>query len=460
MATNLGSQFVVTSTTGGGYPVTGNATTSMLALEQQWTEATTGSGHDPLSGARVVAGDSVDNEVTGANGIWSAVETIASSGASPSIVSVGFVESATPKYTTETVTGPSGSAGYSHLMAGSVYVPTNLYGAETILENLWQTTPLPLVGAVLAEPDPVDVGEGLTLTAIAHGGAGVYTYTWSGLPAGCAPTNSSVVTCQPTTPGLSEPVLTVLDSLGDESASPAVALVVSPPLDVHVAASAAGADVGGSLSFSASVSGGTPPYACVWTLPGGFPTVGSCTAPQSSNLSSSGSVNASVSVTDATGAVANATSATVRVSGPLVLFLTKTTNATASRVGVPTTFSLSVSGGTPPIALTWFDGASVVPGFNGSTLTLTPNSTGNLSVSVLAVDADGSAARSNVVALSVGAPSGTGNGTGPSGGSGSNDFGATFWVAVGLAALAGVEAVLLLGTRRPKRPRRPPQGAT
>jgi len=460
MATNLGSQFVVTKTTGGTYPITGNATTSMLAVQQQWTEVVSTQGHDPFTGTRVATSDSVDDEVTGANGIWDAVETIPSSGASPTIVSIGFVQSATPKYTTETVAGAPGTSSYSHLMVGSDFAPTNANGAETILENLWQTTPIPLVGAVAATPDPVDVGETLAVTAVAHGGGGVYSYGWSGLPPGCAPSNSSVVSCQPTQPGLTRPVVTVRDSLGDQAVSAPATLVVYPALDVRATPSALGVDVGGSLSFSAAIAGGTPPYSCSWTLPGGFPTMHNCTAPVPASPSTAGTVNATVSVADASGAVANATSPTVRVAGPLVLYLTRASNASAPHVGAPTTFTVTVSGGTPPVALTWFEGGAVVPGFNGTTLAWTPNATGNLSVSVLAVDGSGASARSNLVALTVGTSPGSGSGNGST--TAPNEFGATFWAAVALAALAGVEAVLLLATRRPRRPARPrpPESAT
>jgi hypothetical protein len=264
------------------------------------------------------------------------------------------------------------------------------------------------------------------------------------------------VRCEPNTPGLSDAVVTVRDSFGDQTSSVPVVLVVAPPLNVSVVASARGVDVGGSLSFAAAISGGTPPYACTWTLPGGFPTPGNCSGSMRTPLTSAGSVNASLSVVDATGAVANATSATVHVAGTLVVFLARSTNDTSANVGSPTTFTVAVTGGTAPVSLTWYEGTAVVAGFNGSSITLTPNATGDLSVSVTAVDGGGATVRSNVVTLSVGAATGGGNGTGPSSTPAPNPYGATFWAAVGLAALAAVEAVLLLATRRPRAPRRPP----
>jgi hypothetical protein len=452
--TDLGSQFLVSTTTGGGYPVTGNGTTSMLDLEQQWTELTTFAATG-TTGPVVPTADAVDNEVTGGNGIWTAAESIASAGASPSILSVGFVQSATPKYTTETVSGPGGLSGFTHLMVGSVYEPANVYGAETILENLYDSTPPPLLGAVTPTPDPIDVGETLTLTAVAHGGAGVYAYSWTGLPAGCSPVPSDVVTCHPSAPGVSLPVAKVRDSFGDVATSSPVVVVVAPALNVSVLASLPAVDSGGTLSFSAAISGGTPPYSCTWTLPGTFPTPGSCAGSVPAVTSTtSATVSAEVSVADATGAVVNSTSLAIPIHDPLVLTLAAA-NATAVKVGVPAEFSVSILGGTAPVVLTWYEGSTVLTGFNGSSVTITPTAPGNLTLSVEAVDAAGGTTTSNVLTVPVLAATGSGGGT-PSGATSSpSEYGATFWAAVGLAALAGFEAVLLIGLRRPPRPRTP-----
>jgi hypothetical protein len=454
MSTDLGSRFVVSSTTGGSYPIKGNGTTSMLDVQQQWTELTT-SASLGLLGPGPSTSDAVDNEVTGANGIWSAEESISSAGASPTLIAVTFVESATPKYTAETISGPGGSSGYTHLMVGSVFAPTNANGAETILENRLDTTPVPLVAIVTSTPDPVDAGENVTLSAVAHGGAGVYAFTWTDLPSGCTNGSSAVVTCRPGFPGVLMPVVTVRDSLGDQVSSAPAAVVVSPRLNASVFASVPGADVGGALSFSAEVSGGTPPYLCNWTVPGGFPTIESCGGPVPAVTTVSGPVSASVSVTDSTGATETVSSPPVEIHGPLLLYLTAdATNGTAT-VGTPTTFTVAVSGGTAPVALSWYDGTTVLAGSNGTTLTYTPGASGNLSLSVRATDADDENATSNVVTVPVTAATGS---TGTPGGSGnsSSPYDATFWVAVALAAIAVFEAVFLIGMRRPPKPRTPP----
>jgi hypothetical protein len=101
----------------------------------------------------------------------------------------------------------------------------------------------------------------------------------------------------------------------------------------------------------------------------------------------------------------------------------------------------------------------VLPGYNGSTITLAANGTGNLSLSVRAVDADGAVGASNVLTVAV-QPGPGSNSTGPATSSSPSPYGATFWLAIGLLAVAGAEAVLLVGLRRPPRPpARPPSGA-
>ncbi|MCI4370514.1 MAG: hypothetical protein L3J81_04200, partial [Thermoplasmata archaeon] len=362
----------------------------MLDVQQQWTEATTDTSVS-RSGPVTSTTDSVDNEVTGGNGIWTALETIASAGASPSILAVGFVQSATPKYTTETVAGPTGTSGYTHLMVGSVYVPTNVYGAETILEDEFVATPLPLAGTATASPDPIDVGGTFTLTALAHGGSGVYTFAWSGLPVGCLATSSSVVSCRPTGPGVSFPVATFRDTAGDVVTSAPAVVVVNPSLNVSVVPSSAGADAGGPLTFSAAISGGTAPYACTWTLPGQFPTPGNCTGPVAVATGSADSVTAEVSVADATGAVVNASSVAVPVHNALILSLAAT-NTTALVVGTPATFAVTVLGGTFPVSLSWYEGAARLAGDNGTSITVIPATAGNITISVQATDAAGGSA--------------------------------------------------------------------
>jgi hypothetical protein len=448
--TDLGAKFVESSSTGGGYPIFGNATTYMLEFQQAWTElgslVTLGS-----AGARASFSDAVDNEVTGANGIFSDAESIASATASPTFLAFTFVQSSTPKYTAEQLHGPQGSAGYSHILTGSDYRPTDPNDAETILDNRFDTVPLPLSASLRVSPDPLDVGQSITILASVTGGAGVYSYAWTNLPRGCAASSAALIACAPTSAGTFLASVAVADSSGDAVQTAPTVIVVSPALNATVGPSTPGSDVGQPLSFAAAITGGTPPYACSWTV-GGIPATDPCNASVSADTSVPGSVTATVSVTDAAGEVANASSAPVPVHGPLLL-VWDPANATTT-VGVASTYSLTVEGGTAPFVLTWYEGSSAVSGLNGTSATIVPTAVGNLTISVGVVDASGGSASSTPLSVTVHAA--RSNGTGSTSNSGSVGSDTTFWLAVGLGALAGVEAIFLIARRIPPRPPSPP----
>jgi hypothetical protein len=441
--TDLGASESV-STASGSYPLYGNVTTSMLSFDQDWTEATAVQTVGPTG--RSATFDDLDNEVLGANGIFDQEVEIPSMGASEEVVAYPLIESATPTYTAEST---SGGGGYSHVMAGSDFDPTNVDLAETLLQNRFDTIPVPLSVGASASLDPVDQGHGTLLLASPRGGVGVDRYAWSDLPAGCVSANSSLLSCTPSSTGTFAPTVTVSDSAGDVATSTPAVLVVEPPLLATVVASGVGADLGGSLSYSADVSGGSPPYACAWTI-NGVPALGGCAGPIAAGTEVTGPVNASVSVTDATGVTLNASSASVTVNGPLLLHVSASNASVAA--GTVAGFSLSIEGGTPPFVITWLEGTSPLLGRNGSTLTLVPTTPGPLNVSARVVDAAGIGVASNVATTSVvnapGSPASNGNG-----GSSSDLNTPLFWAAVALAAVAGIEAVLLVAKSLPP-PRR------
>ncbi|MCI4351734.1 MAG: hypothetical protein L3K15_09530, partial [Thermoplasmata archaeon] len=61
------------------------------------------------------------------------------------------------------------------------------------------------------------VGGSLTLAAAVSGGSGANSYAWSGLPAGCAASNTPVVTCSPSATSATTVRVTVTDSNGGTS---------------------------------------------------------------------------------------------------------------------------------------------------------------------------------------------------------------------------------------------------
>jgi hypothetical protein len=444
--TDLGNKFVESSSTGGGYPIIGNATTYMLQFQQEWTELGTTLSVDSM-GVRSSSSDAVDNEVTGADGIFSVEEQLASATAQPTFLAYSLIQGSTPKYTAERTDGPLGASGYAHIMSASDYQPTDPNLAETILENRFDTVPLPLTASVRASPDPLDVGQSITILASVTGGVGTYAYSWTNLPSGCAASSAALIACAPTSAGTFLPSVAVADSSGDAVQTAPSVIVVSPALNATVGPSTPGSDVGRPLSFSAAITGGTPPYACSWTV-GGIVATDPCNASVPADTSVPGSITAAVSVTDAAGEVANASSGSVTVHAPLLL-VWDPANATAT-VGVAATYSLTVDGGTAPFVLTWYEGSSALSGLNGTSATLVPTAVGNLTISVRVADAAGGSASSTPLSVTVQAA--RSNGTGPTSGGGSTGSDTTFWLAVGLGALAGVEAIFLIARRIPPRP--------
>lgn len=158
----------------------------------------------------------------------------------------------------------------------------------------------------------LDVGQTTTLNAQVVGGAGVLTYAWSGLPAGCASANSATVLCSPTAAGSFSVNAWANDTNGASAmAKTPLAITVSPALSVATPTlSSASVQSGQAVTFTTSTSGGAAAYSYTWN---GLPS--SCTGSGTSFTCSPGTVGTytvSVTATDANGE--QATSAPVALS--------------------------------------------------------------------------------------------------------------------------------------------------
>ncbi|MCI4332298.1 MAG: hypothetical protein L3K01_00995, partial [Thermoplasmata archaeon] len=224
-------------------------------------------------------------------------------------------------------------------------------------------------------------------------------------------------------------------------------VLVDPPLAANITSAQVAADVGGPLAFAASITGGAPPYACAWSIGGGASNAQACTQVVRAPTSVSGTVTAQLVVTDGTGANVSATPLQVTVNSALIVTLAAVNPNATLRVGSGSLFAVSVVGGTFPVSVTWYANATVLPGLNGTTAAIVPNATGNLTLSVLVVDAAGGNATSAPLTVVVHAAASTTNPSGGGSGSGGSDL--TTWLVIGLAAVAVVEAVFLFGLRRP-----------
>lgn len=179
----------------------------------------------------------------------------------------------------------------------------------------------PLYVTVHLSPNPVAVNSTVTILANVLGGGGALTFAYSGLPTGCHSVNDSVVLCAPSAPGLYSVVVNVTDSVGQAAdgfapllVTPAPALA-APPLTVALAPIGGDRFVGAPLMIAAEVSGGLPPYHYGYS---GLPT--GCASADVGAMSCLPSVvgayTLSVSVRDAAGTEANASTAAVIIAAP------------------------------------------------------------------------------------------------------------------------------------------------
>ena len=139
----------------------------------------------------------------------------------------------------------------------------------------WKFSDVPspplLVSAPAPDPILVDVNQTVTFATNASGGSGNYiTYNWTeSSPAfGCGPSTVAHISCSPTGAGTSFTVsVTVTDSAGYISPS-----ATSGPYQVYasmvpaVSATPNPVALDQAVSFTSSVSGGSPPYTYSWSF--------------------------------------------------------------------------------------------------------------------------------------------------------------------------------------------------
>ncbi len=114
-------------------------------------------------------------------------------------------------------------------------------------------------GSIALSPSILDVGQSTNLTAGVSGGSGGLSFTWYGLPAGCSGVDVAAISCRPSAAGTSRITVWVADRNGDGVTVGPLALIVSPGLGTpSVSVSTATFELGGSVTFTASVSVGKP----------------------------------------------------------------------------------------------------------------------------------------------------------------------------------------------------------
>jgi hypothetical protein len=158
----------------------------------------------------------------------------------------------------------------------------------------------PLVGALTVSPSTgyADVGQTVTFTASAVGGIGPYAYNWSlsPQPPACTATDN-VLTCVPKTTATLYGTVIITDTSG-RSAKVVNSTAVHAPLQITATQEIAQACGPSAVNLTASVTGGTRPYAITWTFPGGTTESGNTAT---HTFTTTGNFSLNVSATDNVG---------------------------------------------------------------------------------------------------------------------------------------------------------------
>ena len=262
----------------------------------------------------------------------------------------------------------------------NVTVVDSLGGAATGHGTL-RVNPVPSVSALTASPTPSDVGFPVLLTTSVNGGTAPFTFSYSGLPIGCATRDAANLSCVPTAAGSYSVTTTVTDAVGLSALLVGSVVIVPAPSVSVVSAAPAVLDLGMSTLLSASASG-TGSLSYQWYgLPSGCASTDAATLTCTPNQG--GTWNAGVTVSDPQG---GSGIGSVQVTVHLRPTASLTASSSNVTVGDPVTFIAVAGEGTPDYAYAF---AGLPPGCGTPTtpsFQCSPSSTGTFTVVVTVSD--------------------------------------------------------------------------
>ena len=208
-----------------------------------------------------------------------------------------------------------------------------------------------IVFSASSQINPSDVGQTIQYSTTASGGSGSYTYAYS-LYDGTSVSDS--VLASGTSPDFSYTFQTsgsfLLDySLSDSNgvkAYSSLTQVVNPDPSISIASRQNPTDVGNSVTFSSSVSGGTSGYSYSWSVNGNAYD----TPDASASFSSPGTYLISLTVTDAAAYAVTQTMDETVNTDPTV---TASSSVSSADIGYAIEFSSTPSGGSGSYGYSW-----------------------------------------------------------------------------------------------------------
>ena len=280
---------------------------------------------------------------------------------------------------------PPGCSGSGHSTSSLTCLPSG-EGSYTVTMTITDTAGLsrtatatlnvyPNLNAIVtASPSSLDLGGTSDILAGHSGGVpGALTYAWSGLPLGpgcSATTTTTSLSCTPSSTGTWTINVVETDPTG-YAASNTATLTVNPDPSVVVTSSVPSIDLGQTVTFTATPSGGSSPYSFAWSsLPPGCSSANQAALP--CTPSSAGTyAGIAVTVTDSHGMQASGSLSqfivdpTMNVLPPHLQFATQLQGPSA-RYGEAMTYdaadgyillfggtTLSSTGGTVYLGDTW-----------------------------------------------------------------------------------------------------------
>jgi len=269
--------------------------------------------------------------------------------------------------------------------SGMIWVANGGSGTISVLASP------PEVTSFSASPSTVDLGFPTTIIVRSQGGGGPSRVSYSGLPPGCAESDSFEFNCTPTSAGTFRITANVSDSFGYYS-NQSTLLTVSTSLGIRALLSPETLpyiDVGVALSGTASASNGSPPYDYTWSFSDGTFVSG----PNASHtFGRAGIFEVTAEVRDATGATNSSSAVVVVVAKPSAAITYAPGNATD--VNVPIEFEGVVAGGVDPEREVWAFGDGTT--WSGENTSHAWTRAGNFSISLSSTDALGLTATTSV----------------------------------------------------------------
>lgn len=251
----------------------------------------------------------------------------------------------------------------------------------------------PLSASISPKSVIMDIGMSQKFTAIAVNGTLPYAYQWYIDGTLVVGETSSTWTYTPTLPsvGVHTIYVAVTDAVNSTVQSDYATIIVNPPLTADVFPTSAATDLGLSVSFTSSASGGMAPYSFQWYV--NDTSTGAVGSTFTIMPTSAGIYIVSVVITDAFGF--NASSTALVTINPLPI-VTLTPTSASINLGEYQAFTATVTFGTSPYYYRWYvDGVLAAETLVPTYLFTPPSISTYYQLSVKITDAVGVNATSN-----------------------------------------------------------------